>query len=171
MNKKDNKETTNQDGITRRSFFKRIWIWLGVVAGLEFAGLSLSFLFSGKRRVGTKDLNLVKVIGRVEDIKPGSVYPYRSGQLYLVRMTDGGFLALSLKCTHLGCSISWNEDDEKFICPCHSSEFDRYGDVLSPPAPHALDAYEVIIEEGMLKVDLGKKVKRRKFEKTDLTYG
>ncbi len=167
----NSKKSENRDGITRRSFFKRIWVWLGVIAGLEFAGLSLSFLLSGKKRGGVKDMNQVKIIGRLEDIKPGSVYPYRSGQLYLVRMNDGGFLALSLKCTHLGCSISWNEDNEKFICPCHSSEFDKYGDVLSPPAPHALDAFKVFIEEGMVKVDLAKKVKRRKFEKTDLTYG
>ena len=159
-----------QDKMTRRNFFNRIWIWLTVIAGLEFVGLLIAFLFSGSKRSGKKDISQVKIIGRLEDISPNTVYPYRSGQIYLVRMKDGGFLALSLKCTHLGCSIQWNEDEDKFICPCHSSEFDRNGDVLSPPAPHALDIFAVIIEEGVVKVDLGKKTKRKKFEMSQVSY-
>lgn len=165
------KDKSNHKGITRRSFFQKIWVWLGVVAGLEFTGLLIAFMFSGSKRSSRKDMSQVKIIGRLEDISPNTVYPYRSGQIYLVRMKDGGFLALSLKCTHLGCSIQWNEDEDKFICPCHSSEFDRKGDVLSPPAPHALDIFAVIIEEGVVKVDLGKKTKRKKFKQTDLIYG
>ncbi len=141
-----------------------------MVAGIEFLGLSLSFLVSGKKRGERHNSDRLKVIGRLEDIKPGEVYPYSNGRLYLVRHSDGGMLALSLKCTHLGCSIHWNEDEDKFICPCHSSEFNRFGDVLKPPAPHALDTYKVIVKEGKVMVDLDKKIRRRKFEKSDLTY-
>ena len=169
MPKKSSK--IDKEKITRRGFFNRIWTWLGIIAGIEFAGLSLAFIFSGSKRSDKKDLSQVKIIGRIEDILPGSIYPFRSGQLYLVRMTDGGFLALSIKCTHLGCSIRWNEEEEKFICPCHSSAFDKRGNVLSPPAPTALDTFPVIVEQGLVKVDVGRKIKRRRFERSDLTYG
>ena len=170
MHKKSKKKIREKKKISRRGFFNRIWAWLGVIAGLELAGLSLAFIFSGGKRADKKDLSQVKIIGRIEDISPDSVFPYRSGQIYLVRMKDGGFLALSIKCTHLGCSIQWNEDKEKFICPCHSSEFDKKGNVINPPAPTALDCFPVIIEQGLVKVDFGKKIKRRRIEKSDLTY-
>lgn len=159
-----------KENITRRSFFKKVWTWLGIIASLELAGISLAFLLSGKKRSAKGKKSSLTVIGRIEDVKPGEVYPYRNGKLYLVREADGAYLALSLKCTHLGCSIHWDEDKDKFICPCHSSEFDRHGDVLKPPAPHALDAYKVVIEEGMVKVDLDNVIKRKKYEKSDLTY-
>ena len=170
MQKKSSKKRKEKKKISRRGFFNRVWAWLGVIAGIEITGVSLAFIFSGGKRSEKKDLSQVKTIGRIDDISPDSVYPFRSGQLYLVRMKDGGFLALSIKCTHLGCSIRWNEEQEKFICPCHSSEFDIKGNVLSPPAPTALDTYPVIIEQGIVKVDLGKKIKRRRFDRSDLTY-
>ncbi len=170
MQKKSSKKVKEKKKISRRGFFNRVWAWLGVIAGIEITGVSLAFIFSGGKRSEIKDLSQIKTIGRIDDISPDSVYPFRSGQLYLVRMKDGGFLALSIKCTHLGCSIRWNEEQEKFICPCHSSEFDIKGNVLNPPAPTALDTYPVIIEQGIVKVDLGKKIKRRRFDRSDLTY-
>jgi cytochrome b6-f complex iron-sulfur subunit len=38
------------------------------------------------------------------------------------------------------------------------------GDVLSPPAPRALDNYAVRIENGIVKVDVSRPLKRRSFE-------
>ena len=43
-----------------------------------------------------------------------------------------GFKALSLTCTHLGCTLE--EEDNKFSCPCHGSQFDENGNVLHGPA-------------------------------------
>ncbi len=45
---------------------------------------------------------------------------------------DSGFYALSLVCTHLGCTVTVTEDD--LACPCHGSRFDRQGKVLKGPA-------------------------------------
>jgi Rieske Fe-S protein len=104
------------------------------------------------------------------DIPPGSVLPFRSGKFYLVRLDDGGFIALSLKCSHLGCSVIWNKEEGKFICPCHSSQFDIRGNVLSRPAPRALDYYPVIISEGEIKVDISQPIRRRVFDKSQATY-
>ncbi len=168
MNKSLKSNAMNKDGISRRGFFNRAWKWLGVIAGLEIAGVSLAFIFTGRSKQQQTDQ--LKVLARIEDIPPGTVFPYRVGQLYLVRLKDGGFMALSLKCTHLGCSIRWNEDQNKFVCPCHASEFDMKGNVTKPPAPRALDIYDVIVEDGLVKVDLGRKIKRRKFEKSQVTF-
>ena len=170
MTKKRARERYKEDAISRRRFFYRIWRVLGIVALFEIVVIFFAFLFSGRKRSGRTNLSQVKVIGRLDDFEPGTVYPYRSGQLYLVRMLDGGFLALSLKCTHLGCSVRWIEDEQKFVCPCHASQFDRKGNVLNPPAPRALDIFDVFLEDGLLKVDLNKKIKRKFFEPSQLTY-
>ena len=70
----------------------------------------------------------------------------------------------------MGCSINWEEDKKLFICPCHASSFNMNGDVLNPPAPKALDYYPVIIENGIVKVDVGDRKEREKFNKAQLTF-
>jgi cytochrome b6-f complex iron-sulfur subunit len=92
------------------------------------------------------------------------------GRFYLARQADGGFIALSLRCTHLGCSVSWEENRNRFICPCHSSSFDISGEVMNAPAARALDYYPVFIENGIVKVDIGTLKERNTFRKDQLVY-
>jgi cytochrome b6-f complex iron-sulfur subunit len=106
----------------------------------------------------------VRTAGPVEQFEPGSVTAFPAGRFYLSRLTDGGFLAVSRECTHLGCTVPWIEDEGRFVCPCHASAYDIRGDVLSPPAPRALDLHPVRIENGIVKVDTGRTLKRRAFE-------
>ncbi len=44
------------------------------------------------------------------------------------------------------------------------------GDVSSPPAPRALDYYAVRIENGIVKVDVSKPLRRRSFDIGQVTY-
>ncbi len=143
---------------------------MGIAAGIELGVVSLGFLFSGKKS-GLDELgqNLL-AIGNVSDFDMNAVYPFRNGKFYLVRLKDGGFIAMSLKCTHLGCSVIWDENDKRFNCPCHSSSFDIYGNVIDPPAPRALDIYPVIIEDGRLLVNIARPIKRQDFQKEQLIY-
>ena len=60
-----------------------------------------------------------------------------------MRLDDGGLLALSCKCTHLGCTVPWVEKEKKFLCPCHASAFDITGNVINSPAARALDTFPV----------------------------
>ena len=92
------------------------------------------------------------------------------GQFYLVCLEKGGFLALSAKCTHLGCTLPWDEEKKQFICPCHSSKFDITGDVLSAPAPRALDIFPVEILNQTVRVDLGRRIQRKGFAKDQLVF-
>lgn len=38
-------------------------------------------------------------------------------------------------CTHLGCVVPWNAAENKFICPCHGSQYNNQGKVVRGPAP------------------------------------
>jgi cytochrome b6-f complex iron-sulfur subunit len=112
----------------------------------------------------------IKVAGNVEEFAVNSVTADRINKYFLIRRADGGFLALSLTCSHLGCSVVWEEEKKQFICPCHSSAFDNMGNVINSPAPRPLDYYPVSINAGKVMVDTGRKIKRRKFEKNQVTY-
>lgn len=41
-------------------------------------------------------------------------------------------------CTHLGCVVPWNGSENKFICPCHGSQYNEEGKVVRGPAPLSL---------------------------------
>ncbi|XP_078447702.1 photosynthetic electron transfer C isoform X2 [Wolffia australiana] len=41
-------------------------------------------------------------------------------------------------CTHLGCVVPWNAAENKFICPCHGSQYNNQGRVVRGPAPLSL---------------------------------
>jgi len=41
-------------------------------------------------------------------------------------------------CTHLGCVVPWNASENKFMCPCHGSQYNAEGKVVRGPAPLSL---------------------------------
>lgn len=162
-------EPVGQNTVTRRDFFSLAWKGLGVIATLEVLGMFTAYFFSGKNRNITAPKQLLEA-GPVESFAPGSVSAFMGGRFYLARQQDGGFIAVSLRCTHLGCSVTWEENRNRFICPCHSSSFDISGEVLNPPASRALDYYPVLIENGVVKVDIGTLKERDSFRKEQLVY-
>ena len=166
--KKTDKINNEEKPESRRSFSHKIWIGLGAIAGIEILGVSLNFLFNSSPK--EEELAQYIIAGKVNDFKPNSVTPFRSGKFYLTRLSDGGFLAMSLTCTHLGCSVSWNEVESKFVCPCHSSSFEINGNVTSPPAPRALDLLPIIIENGIVRVNTKSPIKRQIFSNSQVTY-
>jgi len=155
---------------SRRKFLSKIWNILGLVALAELAFFTVSMLRPGKKKLNDNPGSVYKVAGAVEDFPVNSVTPDRINKYFLVRSEDGGFLALSLICSHLGCSVMWDKTKNQFICPCHSSAFDKQGNVINSPAPRALDYFPVIIEAGKVKIDMSLKKKRKKFDKSQVTY-
>ncbi len=163
------KAKTSPPEPSRRSFFKKVWMVLGFVALAEFIGLVVAFLKPRKPRIKEGDFGGIITAGAVDDFAPNSVTAFRQGKFYLSRLEDGGFLALSRKCTHLGCTVTWDSEKKRFECPCHASAFDIKGDVINPPAPRALDLYAVMIENSVVKVDTGKPIQRRRFKESQVT--
>ncbi|XXG83223.1 hypothetical protein AAC387_Pa10g1025 [Persea americana] len=51
-------------------------------------------------------------------------------------------------CTHLGCVVPWNAAENKFICPCHGSQYNNQGMVVRGPAPLSLALAHADIDDG-----------------------
>ncbi|MEG4516023.1 cytochrome b6-f complex iron-sulfur subunit [Microcoleus sp. K1-B6] len=59
---------------------------------------------------------------------------------YLVVKEDQSIAdyGINAVCTHLGCVVPWNVSENKFICPCHGSQYNNEGKVVRGPAPLSL---------------------------------
>jgi cytochrome b6-f complex iron-sulfur subunit len=68
-----------------------------------------------------------------------------AGTPAIVLRTPESLKAFSLICTHLGCTVEWQEGEKIFYCPCHDGRFDQFGEVISGPPPLPLEAYPVKI--------------------------
>lgn len=84
------------------------------------------------------------------DLGPAANYPFDSRSLLLhipaVLIHDrDGFRALSLVCTHLGCTVEQKEG--AYECPCHGSLYNDRGEVQKGPAKQSLKALRVSTSE------------------------
>ncbi|GAB4572253.1 MAG: Rieske (2Fe-2S) protein [Anaerolineae bacterium] len=160
-------QVQSEGGVSRRDFLKIAWGAAGALAAVEAGGMLLQFLAP---RVVRGEFGGVFELGAVEDYPPGSVTPVNAGRFYLVRLADGGFIALYRRCTHLGCAVPWDQEQGRFVCPCHASEFETDGEVVNPPAPRPLDRFAVTITAGQILVDTGTPIERDHPRPDDVVY-
>ncbi|AHF96646.1 Rieske Fe-S protein [Desulfurella acetivorans A63] len=66
---------------------------------------------------------------------------------------DNKIEALNAHCTHLGCIVKWHNDKKEFICPCHGSVYDAWGNRVSGPAPRGLYHLKYKVEPTEIVVD------------------
>jgi cytochrome b6-f complex iron-sulfur subunit len=155
---------------SRRGFLSILWAALGLAALAEFFWIAFSFLRPAMPGSAENPANSVIQAGAVASFAPGSITAFQSGEFYVVRLDDGGLLALSCKCTHLGCTVPWVEKEKKFLCPCHASAYDITGNVINSPATRSLDIFQVVIENNVVRVDTGKRIKRGGFDPKQVMY-
>lgn len=104
-------------------------------SGTLFVGTALLALIRRFRReVQTTDHE----IATLDAISPGQAvyfhYPKPDDQAVLVRLEDGKFVAYNQTCTHLSCSVYYQEKQNRLFCPCHEGVFDlRTGEPVAGP--------------------------------------
>jgi len=126
--------------VTRRDFLK--------LARAGFLYLSGAVAFGGLLRFLDFDPNPAPKT--TCDLGPAANYPPNSRTLLadppaMLLHTKSGFAALSLVCTHLGCTVEANA--KGFACPCHGSHFDPNGNVTHGPAMKPLTSLRIEITD------------------------
>jgi menaquinol-cytochrome c reductase iron-sulfur subunit len=149
--------------ISRRGFFAKLSIALGglcaVILGVPIVGFIVAPLF---RKVS----NAWIPVGKVDDFAIGktvnvlfsdpSPLPWAGitakGAAWLRRESEGGFIAFSVNCTHMGCPVRWLADAELFMCPCHGGIYYKDGTVAAGPPPKPLFRYNVRVANGQVQI-------------------
>ena len=150
--------------ISRREFIKGAAAVIGGLIGSVIAIPSIGYLLSPALR-GGEDSDVI-------DLGPLEKYPVglptrfeftrvngweRTGTnygLYVFRKSESEVRVFSDICTHLGCRVSWHDDQKHYVSPCHDGHFDVVGNVVSGPPPRPLDEYVTRIENGNLFIQL-----------------
>ncbi|MBP8001703.1 MAG: Rieske 2Fe-2S domain-containing protein [Chloroflexi bacterium] len=154
--------------ISRRDFLHLLWGTAGAVALTEMSLVGLRFL-APRPVVG--EFGGVFNVGVVDDFPLGSVTPVEAGRFYVVRLPDGGLLAVYRRCTHLGCAVPYDPSVGQFVCPCHGSAFTMDGAVLNAPAPRPLDLFALTLNEvGEILVDTQTSIQRDQISPEHVVY-
>lgn len=143
---------TQQPEIDRRTFLTALG-WAGV--GISTLIASIGNLLYLDPAVDYGPPTLLRA-GKPEDYQEGIKEIFETERFVVVR-DKKGFAAISLTCTHLGCTIRTSEAG--FNCHCHGSQFDNDGFVTGGPAPKALDWYQIgLAPNGELEIDKSIKI-------------
>jgi Rieske Fe-S protein len=136
------------DKLSRRDFIKRSA--LGVIAGgaaltsISFEALANAPAAKGVMKTTADDL-VVKLSENASLDKVGGSVKV-TDEIILIRKSESSFLAIKTICTHKGCDVELEGD--KFVCPCHGSEFTLEGKVTSGPAKSDLKSFETMFDSG-----------------------
>jgi 3-phenylpropionate/trans-cinnamate dioxygenase ferredoxin component len=98
-------------------------------------------------------------VAPVDELPPGSVKIIRAGSIAVgVFNLEGQYYAIEDRCSHDDGPLAEGEFDAEeavVVCPRHGSKFDiRSGRPLSLPAYEPVETFQVVVEDGWVKVEL-----------------
>jgi Rieske Fe-S protein len=135
-------------GITRRQFVRIATQSMLALGGLVGLGSLLRYLDYQPEPPPPKKFE----IGLEQDYPLPSRTVLPEIPAILIRSPDG-FHAISLVCSHLGCTVQ--EQAGKLVCPCHGSRFDDEGKVTRRPAGSPLRALQVeVVSDGRVIISV-----------------
>lgn len=150
---------SGQTPLTRRELLNYVWLGSVGVFCTQLAGATILFSLP---RFKAGEFGGTFTVGAPLPTTDAAPLAYNEGKFWLVN-TDEGLLAIYRVCTHLGCLYNWQASQDKFICPCHGSQFYRGGKYILGPAPRSLDAFNVQVLDagGNLVTDTKAEVAKR----------
>ena len=145
MAKNENKGSSRRELLTLGSAFGLMGL-----AAVGTGGALFKYMFPVVS-YGTPQKFLVPI----EDLPDvGDELIFDDMKVVLRRQTETEVAAISLVCTHLGCTV--NRVETGFQCPCHGSQYDSDGLVVGGPAPKTLPWLEIkSVPGGQLEIDTG----------------
>ncbi|MDA8166054.1 MAG: ubiquinol-cytochrome c reductase iron-sulfur subunit [Desulfobacteraceae bacterium] len=117
----------------RRQFLRQGWAWLRLAALAALLYPLIQFLgFRVPRK--PRDIKVYK------EIKVGG---FHMEPEFILFRDEKGTWAVSRTCTHLGCRVSFQEQEKLIVCPCHHSRFTSRGLRVGGPAKKNLPQFPV----------------------------
>ena len=155
---------------TRRSFHTAIISGLGSVIGIALGVPTALYLLvtRGSKSKGNfvEAANLTQLqVGKPQEVtfERTRVDGWRTFQekviAWVVRTDDKNVVAYGPQCTHLGCVVHFQREENRWHCPCHEGNFDALtGAVLAGPPTRPLGRIDVEIRDDGIVWALGRSV-------------
>jgi Rieske Fe-S protein len=148
--------------LKRRGFVKIVLTFLGTVMGAVIGIPAIGYIISPITQVKKKEdwislgplenytIGQPKLFSFTQTTVNGWERTVNSYGVYVIRQNETESTVYSNMCTHLSCRVTWKEDLEEYVCPCHDGHFGSDGAVLAGPPPAPLKSYETKVEDGVL---------------------
>ena len=138
-------EAAGEEEVTRREFARYLVAGAGAMA-VGNVGLAA---WTQLRSINTGE---PRSIVALEQVPVGTTYLFRypteADPAVLLRVAEDEVVAFSQKCTHLGCVVFFEADEDRWHCPCHEGNFDaRTGDAVSGPPVRPLGRIDVEVRD------------------------
>lgn len=117
------------------------WITAGGVFFKEFVGGMFNYL----RTNPDTDPELIHTLNQDE----GKVIEWQKKKCGIYRDTEDTLHVVDAACTHLQCTIRWNNDEKSWDCPCHGSRFTYKGKVMNGPANEDLSYHAEALDPAL----------------------
>jgi Rieske Fe-S protein len=133
---------------SRRGFFHVCIAAMTGLAGLVVAFPIFSFLRLPKRINTAKSIEVP-----LTDLKESqALFFEREGTQIVLIYTNQEPKAYDAACTHLGCLVSWDQNEHVFHCPCHGAIFDDQGAAVKGPVNMPLKKIKFEVNKGVLVI-------------------
>jgi len=151
---------------SRRDWLAAVAMGVGLAVSYGvFALEGLLFLLPRQIKVRTRNL----FAGKISQIQVGGVrqlFDLEGNAILLRRKAEREFQAFSSTCPHLGCKVHWEEEEQRYFCPCHRGVFDSDGVAVSgPPADGGQNLTQIPLEvdedAGVVYIEVKDATRRR----------
>lgn len=159
-NSSDNSLTNNLTDVDEKSFTRRgfVKIAVGGVAIAYAAAIGYPiyrYLNSPVEKsiaeAAVKDVSLPNA----DKLPKGSALIFKFGvrPALLIHHADDTWIALSAVCTHMGCTVAYNQAAARIECHCHGGVYDgKTGENIAGPPPRPLTKFDITLNEGSVTV-------------------
>jgi 3-phenylpropionate/trans-cinnamate dioxygenase ferredoxin subunit len=106
---------------------------------------------------GNNDMSELQTVASKGDVSPGQCVAVDvGGQQVALFNVEGNYFAIGGTCTHRGGTLADGQVDSMTVtCPLHRAKFDiRTGTAIGPPASTGVPAYNVVVEDDDIKIEM-----------------
>ncbi|MGC8743182.1 MAG: ubiquinol-cytochrome c reductase iron-sulfur subunit [Verrucomicrobiia bacterium] len=147
---KESADAAENEKVSRRTFSR---IALGA-AGLCYAamlGYPIYRYLESPVEKAAKEAAVKEILLKdAHKLAPGAgmIFKFGARPAWLIHHKDGSWIALDAVCTHLGCTVKYEEQNNRIFCECHGGTYDPMsGKNIAGPPPRPLKQYKVQVTD------------------------
>ncbi|MFA6562508.1 MAG: Rieske (2Fe-2S) protein [Verrucomicrobiia bacterium] len=151
----DKNNPPSTGGVSRQTFLRAAVGSAGVIYAAGLAYPVYRYVASPVEKAAKESAVTEVTLKDAQKLAPGSALMFKFGSKpsMLIHHNDGTWTALTAVCTHLGCTVHYQEDKKRIHCACHGGVYDpKTGANVSGPPPKPLKRYEVKVTDAAVIV-------------------